>query len=285
MKRKHPRGKSRAPRLAPEIERHYGTVAEKSRLLAQAGRLEFHRTQEIISRYLPKKPAVILDVGGAAGIHACWLAKLGHAVHLVDPVPLHIAQAWQASAAQPNSPLASISLGDARRLNFADKCADCILLLGPLYHLTGRRDRLKSLREAFRALKPRGLLFAAAISRFASALHGLFRNRVRDPNFVKIVERDLKEGQHRNPTGRPEYFTTAFFHHPDELRREIQDAGFDLKNVLGVEGPGWMLPDFESFWNDPAARARLLKVVRAVETEPTLLGQSAHLLAVARKPA
>lgn len=32
----------------------------------------------------------VLDVGGGAGAYAGWLASLGHAVHVVDPVPRHV---------------------------------------------------------------------------------------------------------------------------------------------------------------------------------------------------
>jgi ubiquinone/menaquinone biosynthesis C-methylase UbiE len=39
--------------------------------------------------------------------------------------------------------------------------------------LTDRADRLRSLHEVARVLKPGGWLFAAGISRFASALDGL----------------------------------------------------------------------------------------------------------------
>jgi hypothetical protein len=98
------------------------------------------------------------------------------------------------------------------------------------------------------------------------------------------VQRDLKGGQHRNPTNDPPYFTTAFFHHPNELRREIQDAGFAAPRVYGLEGPAWMLANFERYWSDRKLRARMLTIVRALEAEPTLAGQSAHILAVARKP-
>ena len=46
--------------------------------------------------------------------------------------------------------------------------------------------------------------------------------------------RDLEDGQHRNPTGAPEYFTTAFFHTPDELEDEIAEAGFALIETVAV---------------------------------------------------
>jgi hypothetical protein len=100
------------------------------------------------------------------------------------------------------------------------------------------------------------------------------------PAFAAIVARDLREGQHRNPdpVGRPEWFTTAYFHHPDELAYEIAESGLRLEAVLGIEGPGWLLPER---WEDPVQRASVLAAARAVEREPSLLGLSAHLLAVA----
>ncbi len=195
---------SRSIKLPSEIRKHYDIVQERSRLFKHAGQLEFYRTKELISRYLPRKPITVLDIGGGPGAYACWLAKLGHTVHLVDPVPLHLEQAWGASNSQPDRPLASVTLGDARNLRFGDRSSDVVLLLGPLYHLVRKRDRMRSLSEAFRTSKRGGLLFAAAISRFASALDGLFRDFAEDPAFFEIVRRDLKGGQHRNPTDHPE---------------------------------------------------------------------------------
>jgi len=270
-------------KLPPEIRKHYDQVQERSRLFKGAGEMEFHRTKELISRYIPRKPLNVLDIGGGPGAYACWLAKLGHTVHLVDAVPLHVQQARAASNSQPDKPLASATLGDARRLKFGDKTSDIVLLLGPLYHLVEKQDRNKSLSEAFRTLKPGGLLFAAAISRFASALDGIFRNLIQDPQFFKIVRRDLKLGQHRNPTSRPEYFTTAFFHRTNELEDEIRKVGFEQPRLLAIEGPAWLLPDFRKVWRDPPLRSRLLTILQETESEAALIGQSAHILAIARK--
>jgi hypothetical protein len=89
--------------------------------------------------------------------------------------------------------------------------------------------------------------------------------------------------EHRNPTSH-DYFTTTFFHHPDELRAEVAEAGFSVEAVLGVEGPGWALPDLAARWADPARRHDILAAARAVESEPSLLGLNAHLLAVGRVP-
>jgi hypothetical protein len=132
-------------------------------------------------------------------------------------------------------------------------------------------------------LKPGGRLFAAAISRYASALDGLSRDLLDDPEFERIVNRDLKEGQHRNPTDRLDYFTTAYFHRPDELADEVRAAGLALDGVFGIEGPGWILPDVSERMADPGKRAALLRVAGMLETESSVIGTSAHLLAIARR--
>ena len=64
----------------------------------------------------------------------------------------------------------------------------------------------------------------------------------------------------------------------------MRAAGFATLELVGVEGPGWLLPDLDARWRDPAERERLLWAARALEREPTLLGLSAHVLVVGRKP-
>src|SRR6185369_1556573 len=174
--------------------------------------LEKLRTQELILRHAPESPAVVLDVGGAAGVYAFWLAERGYEVHLLDATPRLVDVARRRNEAA-SSPLASCRVADARALPVADNSASMMLLLGPLYHLPDANDRRVALSEARRVLRPAGVLFAAGISRFASALDGLSRELFRDPAFASIVERDLVDGHHLNPTGRLDYFTTAFFHH------------------------------------------------------------------------
>jgi ubiquinone/menaquinone biosynthesis C-methylase UbiE len=284
LPREEARTISNREELDAEILAHYEEGVERERLLRDgAGRLEYLRTRELLARCLPPVPAAVLDVGGGAGVYALPLASEGYSVHLIDPVPLHVEQARDASALQRDAPLASAQVGDARQLVWDDKSVDAVLLLGPLYHLTSRDDRLQALQEAYRVVRPGGVVAAAAISRFASTYDGLLRGFLEDPRFEEIVERDVREGQHRNPTGRPEWFTTAYFHLPEELRDEVIEAGFKVEALVGIEGPGWVLPDLDSWLEDPLRRSRLLHAIRRVETEPSLLGASAHILVVGRR--
>lgn len=270
-----------SPLIPGEVETHYSRTKESERLSGAHGDLERLRTLEILARVLPPAPAVIYDIGGAAGAYAFPLSERGYVVHLIDPVELHLEQA-NARSRSSGITLSSIVKGDARCLSARPNCADAVLLLGPLYHLVERADRLMALREARRILKPQGLLIAAAISRFASLIDGLARGFFRDAEFRRIVARDLATGQHRNPTNEIAYFTTAFFHRPEELAGEVHESGFADVEIFAVEGPVWSAAHFGEAWDDLAQRKALMEFLSLIEREPSAQGASAHLVAVAR---
>ncbi len=263
--------------MGQEITDRYEQVREEDRLRLGAGRLELLRTQEVLRRHLPPPPGRVLDVGGATGIHAEWLAADGYSVHVVDIAPRHIDEVRKRLGGRG----VTAELGDARRLPAGDAKYDAVLLLGPLYHLVERMDRVEALREARRVVKPGRPVAAGAISRFAPLFDGLARGFLFDPEFRSIVERDLGEGQHRNPKNRPHWFTTAYFHRPEDLKAEVEEAGLQTKELVGLEGLAGFLPQLEERWEDPAAVETLLYSARAIERDPGLVGLSAHLLLVA----
>jgi ubiquinone/menaquinone biosynthesis C-methylase UbiE len=200
-------------------------------------------------------------------------------VHLVDASGRLVEQA-RAHNATLQTPIASLTVGDARAIPQPDGSAAAVLMMGPLYHLPLESDRLAALREAFRVLDRSGVVVAAAISRYASTLDGMSRRLANDPMFTAIRNQDLIDGQHRNETNNLDYFTTAYFHRPDDLQAELEAADFDEVTVLGVEGPAWMLPDFEERWADSVLRENMLDVAQALEAERSIIGASAHLLGI-----
>jgi ubiquinone/menaquinone biosynthesis C-methylase UbiE len=266
-----------------EIIRYYtNSRVEINRLNTGTSQLEKARTQEIMLPYLSRKPLRILDVGGAAGPYSFWLSEIGYEVHLIDPVPLHIEEARKYSR-QSNIPLASINIGESRTLKFENEYFDIVLLFGPLYHLTRREERKAALLEAKRVLRCDGLMFCAGISRFASMLDGFFRGMVTTPGYAEAMKRNLGDGQHRNPEEKPEDFITAYCHSPLELGEEINAVGLKLERTVAIESFGWLLPYFDNKWKQPEYRELLMSIIKLVEKDESLLGMSAHIMAIARK--
>ncbi|MEU5835102.1 methyltransferase domain-containing protein [Streptomyces diacarni] len=266
--------------LASEVMTFYAsTVDESVRLSSSAdGRLEMLRTQELLRRYLPSAPACVLDVGGGPGAHARWLVEDGYSVHLVDPVPRHVETARQVAT--------TAELGDARDLGGDDAEYDAVLVLGPLYHLLERDDRDRALAEAYRLVKPGGLVAAAGINRYASlfehtAFAHLYKDGVRE-SIESILASRVHDGK--------QSFTAAYFHSGAELREEVAAAGFVSTEVFGIEGPTWgMLKATEQYTKESVIGSPLfesaLAAARMAEPYPELLAASSHMLTVGRRPA
>jgi SAM-dependent methyltransferase len=262
--------------LQPEIMEYYRRGGERDRLAADQGRLEYLRTWDVLTRVLPASPAVVLDVGGATGVYAGPLAEAGYRVHVVDPVPEQVAEA----ATRPG---VTAVVGDARALPAADDGVDAVLLLGPLYHLQERADRVAAWREAGRVLRPGGVAVGATINRFASLFDGLLQDHFADPRFAPLVERALDSGVHRNPDAGRTWFTSAYFHRPEEIAGEVAEAGLRVRCHVGVEGPMWLAgPQLRELLASRRRTDQLLDMLRRVESEPSLLGASSHIVTVAR---
>ena len=254
-----------------KLAKHYAGGQELTRLTRSAhGRLEFLRTQELLRRFLPTPPARVLDVGGATGVHAAWLARDGYEVHVVDPVDHHVESA---------ATLAGVTaeVGDARHLSAAAASVDAVLLFGPLYHLATARDRRTALLESRRVLCPGSVLFAAAISRYLSLLEAGTNGQLTE-ELSRPLAAVIDTGAYDGHVG----FAAGHWHTADELRDEVGAGGFRTVEVYGVEGPAWPALDAVGDLTFDDLREAALRCARLVEQDPLLLHASAHLLAVAR---
>ena len=105
-----------------------------------------------------------------------------------------------------------------------------------------------------------------------------------DPAFAKLLAAVTATGRHHNPTANPDYFTTSFFHLPDELDSEMRDAGLADIAVLAVEGIGWVGEDLDERMARDDDQQKLLDLLQRLEREPSILGASPHLLGVGFVP-
>lgn len=252
--------------VRPEIIEHYEADLEQFRLLQPKGQIERIRTQRLLQRVLPPRGRV-LDVGGGTGVYAGWLAGLGYDVEVIDPAPVHVTHCTRAGI--------RAEIGDARHLQRGDGEYDAVLLLGPLYHLPEREDRVLALGEAHRVLRPGGVVGVAVITRCAGWLDGMHRRVPQLLEHRQQVERELEDGRHTNHI---DLFTTAYFHDPDEIGPELVEAGFSDVDVRAVEGPAVFMESINEV--DPEVMADLIEPIDAI---PSLIGASPHLLATGRR--
>lgn len=268
--------------LDPLIRAHYEQAyVEKDRLFATpTGEWARLRTWDLFERFLPSTGRV-LDVGGGPGIHSVHLASGGYSMTLVDPLPLHVEQARQ--RAGDHSVAIEADVAEARSLPFDDGSFDAALLMGPLYHLVSRDDRLASLREVRRVLKRGGILLAEVISRRAWLVDATSRGLLKEPGIFEVFELNAETGlsaRREIVEARGSGFW-AYFHRIDEIEPELREAGFEVDRLVAVEGFAWLLGDFaERLIND---RDELLRATRMIEEDLELFGVSPHVMSVARK--
>lgn len=259
---------------------YYGSdFDENDRLVGRSdqGVIEFERTQEFVTRLVPAGSR-ILDVGGATGIHAVPLAARGDVVTLIDPVPSHVAAASQHGTFDA-------VVGDARDLPFEDTTADAVLLLGPLYHLASRTDRLRAIREAVRVARPGGHVLAGAISRTMAHVYTSTIAPALDPSptsrspypadWIALLEHGASDISRKG-------FPGGHFHLAEELADELTEAGLTDVEVHGLEGPGGMPLEVERT-HEPELRAAAMLLAQRFSDTPGLRDLSQHLLGIGRR--
>jgi len=261
--------------LDPSLEKHYSLGKERERL--QAAIFEKERTLRILKKEMPSPPALILDVGGAYGVYAFPLAGKGYKVHLIDPIPIHIEQAKEYGKNFPEVELANISLGDARNIEKSNDSVDVVLFFGPLYHLIEKEDRLKALNEAYRVLKPGGILFASVISRFQSYIDMMHKEI--SCSRMDLIKKELLTGLHFSENSKMH----IYFHHPKELKDELRKSRFKSISLRGIEGPVWHQESTQNLQHEEKKWEKLLNLLELIEREEAIIGSSAHIMAIAKK--
>lgn len=272
---------------------YYESGFERNRLKKDIGLIEFERTKEILLENLPKPPAVIYDIGGAYGEYSWWLASLGYEVHLFDLFPKNIEMSHELSYEYPDCKLASATVCDAINVPKEDKSADAVLLMGPLYHITDYNERIAAIKESRRLLKDGGILFTAALTAYSVLLYNITvynpfgdnpNKTLEDLDFIKMVEREIKDGHHINPDNTIySGIGSAYLHTAKALREELCAGGFEGSKVHGVMGGAWLANNIDELWKNEASKNALMNTVRLLDTCEEIIGLSGHLLSVSRK--
>ncbi len=262
------------------VEQSYDATPENEWHRLERHRVEYGVTMKALEEYLPAPPAKIVDIGGGPGRYSIEIARRGYDVTLVD-LSAKCLEFARSKAAEAGVQLAQIIHADARDLAMLpDAGFDAVLLMGPLYHLLERQQRVQAVQEAHRILRPGGIVFAAAITRNIMVMAAAAIDVEYIAKCRKQLESVLTTGIFRKEL--ENQFPDAWFCRPDEVPPLMAEGGFGSLELMNTEALVYQLEakihaapdDLHSQWID-----LLYRLCR----DPAVLGSGGHLLYVGRK--
>ena len=143
-----------------DLERYYNDYDEEGRLLSRHGQVEYRTTMKVIRESLAGlADPEVLEVGAGTGRYSVTLAKQGLRTTAVELISHNLEQL---KAKLDGTEPIEVFQGNALDLSFlADGRFDLTMLLGPMYHLYTKEDKLRALSEAVRVTKPGGRILVA----------------------------------------------------------------------------------------------------------------------------
>lgn len=251
-------------RLAPDRPLHY--------------QLEFERTIEQISDYLPEE-GHILDAGGGAGRYTEWLVDHGYQVTLLD------LSREQLQKAKENCDTNSVTFcqGSITDLPLKSSQFDAVLCTGgPLSHIISDSERKSALREFQRVSKENIPLFVSVmglLNALRSCVHGLPEFDV-SPILPKLVQdgKYTLERAEKLDIDDSDDFTECKFFRAKEFRAMLEEAGISVTNLIGLESITHGIDGSISEMQEKNIR----ETVDKLEDTDTVADMSPHMLAVGR---
>ena len=166
------------------LDNYYENYNEGERLSSRRGQVEFLTTMKYIDQYLDKRMKV-LDIGAGTGRYSFAIAKNGYQVDAIELIQHNVNVLKSKINILENI---TVRQGNILNLSFLeDNSYDLTLVLGPMYHLYSKKDKLKALSEAIRVTKPNGIIFIAYCISDASIIdYGFIRG-----NIGTLIEKNM----------------------------------------------------------------------------------------------
>lgn len=242
-------------------------------------RLEFFSTMYMIKEYFPSE-GKILDIGSGPGRYSIELLKRGYNVTLMDLSDKSIDMAKK-NIESLGLEADNYICGDALYLDFLeDNSFDGILLMGPMYHIHSKEERLKVLNQCKRVLRPGGIILITYINSL-----GVLKVGLSDfPQEFKEIDKiyDLFD---EKSFSADESFTETYFTVPEKALEEVNESGFDVLSRAGAEsflsGQAFYMTKY--YLEDKEIYFNLLKVATEKCEDERVRDSTEHLLIVAKK--
>lgn len=172
------------------LNEYYSRYNEEGRLIAtNHGRVEYITTMTYIHDYL--KPGMkVLEVGAGTGRYCVELAHEGYSVHAIELVQHNLDQLQSKITVDDDL---TAQQGDALDLSrYEDETFDLTMLLGPMYHLYNREDKITALQEAVRVTKKGGIIMVAYCMNEPTIIEYCFKaNRIKECLEKNVLTEDF----------------------------------------------------------------------------------------------
>lgn len=270
---------ARCKDMKNDVVNYYENYREEDRLTTNnARKIEYVTTVKALDTLFRGKKLKILDCAAGTGAYSFYLAERGHTVTATDITPRHI-DVIRNMLENKSCKMETAVLDAADMSFFADKSFDVVLNMGPFYHLTDERDRIKCLNESLRVLKKGGLLVTAYIPRYyvfqyvalqdEKYLDLKFAEQIRETGVLKSEDEKC-------------FWTDTYYSTVDEMEKLYQDNGLELLDHFAQDGLAPMFADKIDNWNKEQFEI-WCNYHYSVCRERSVLGASNHVIIVGRK--
>lgn len=254
-----------------ELEQYYNKFNEEKRLSSRHGQVEYITTMQYIHKYLKDMPqAAILDIGAGTGRYSVALAQEGYDVTAVELVKYNLG-----ILKSKNSSVKAYQ-GNALNLKrFADESFDMTLLLGPMYHLYTKEDKLRALAEAKRVTKPNGIILVAyCMNEYCVLTYAFKEGHIREC----LQEDRLTEDFHSSAEAKDLYDYVRI----EDIDALNEAAGLERIQIISPDGPAnYMRPVLNAM--DEETFSLFIQYHLATCERADLIGAGAHTLDILRK--
>ena len=236
-------------------------------------------TLKFISKYV-NPGEKILDIACGTGWYAKVLLEKGYLMGLNDLSKKNMDLTLQKTGEHPG--IIQMDVSDALDSDIWGKGKwDAVLVLGPLYHLPDRQDRLKILLNAKRSVRKGGVIFLAFMSRIVALLYGL-KNNPGGINKPDGVMKLWKTGTDESFVDGTRWFTNGYFSFPEEINPLLGEAGLKPLHLAGIEGI--FAENMELYHRlDSDLQHKWMRFIIDSCEETHMVYSSKHLLSVCRK--
>jgi S-adenosylmethionine-dependent methyltransferase len=262
-----------------DIAAHYDGELERERSRLDRHQLEHDLTWRYLDQYLPTQGS-ILEVGAATGTYTLKLAKRGYSLTSVDLSATLLDECRVRLAGEGLEKQVRVAVADARDLSrITEKGFDAALLMGPLYHLVEKEDRMMALRQVSDRLREGGIIFSTFISRYGimGDVMKVMPYWVEDQTEVQFLLAHGRRPDHYPRVGFRGYFPTV-----PEIAPLHEALGFETLVLAGVE-PAISADDDIYNRLEGEQRRLWLDLLYEISTDESTIGASRHLLYIGRK--